>query len=31
MPAALPEDGIASWRDAPPIVLATKDQARADA
>jgi enoyl-CoA hydratase len=31
MPVALPEDGIASWREAPPIVLATKDEARADA
>jgi enoyl-CoA hydratase len=27
--AALPEDGITSWRDAPPIVPAAKDKARA--
>jgi enoyl-CoA hydratase len=31
MPAGLPEDGITSWREAPPIVLATKTEARADA
>ena len=31
MPAGLPEDGITSWREAPAIVLATKDEARADA
>jgi enoyl-CoA hydratase len=31
MPAALPEDGVPSWRDAPPIVPAVKDQVRATA
>jgi enoyl-CoA hydratase len=31
MPAGLPEDGITSWREAAPIVLATKTEARADA
>jgi enoyl-CoA hydratase len=31
MPAGLPEDGITSWREAAPIVLATKSEARADA
>ena len=31
MPVALPEDGIASWREAPPTVLATKAEVRADA
>ena len=30
MPAALPEDGIASWREAPPVVPAVKDKVRAD-
>jgi enoyl-CoA hydratase len=30
MPAALPEDGIAPWREAPPIVLAEKDSVRAE-
>ena len=29
MPAGLPEDGIVSWRDAPPIVPASKDKVRA--
>ena len=29
MPAALPEDGIQSWRDAGPIVPAVKDQVKA--
>jgi enoyl-CoA hydratase len=28
-PAALPEDGIASWKEAPPVVPARKDKARA--
>ena len=28
-PAGLPEDGIANWKEAPPIVRASKDQARA--
>jgi enoyl-CoA hydratase len=31
MPAGMPEDGIQSWREAPPIVLAEKDNVRADA
>jgi len=31
MPAALPEDGIPSWREAPPIVPAVKDLVRAPA
>jgi len=31
MPVALPEDGIASWREAPPTVLAIRDEVRADA
>jgi enoyl-CoA hydratase len=29
MPAGLPEDGITSWREAPPIVPAVKDEVRA--
>jgi enoyl-CoA hydratase len=29
MPAAQPEDGIISWREAPPVVPAVKDQVRA--
>jgi enoyl-CoA hydratase len=29
MPAGLPEDGIVSWKDAPPIVPASKDKVRA--
>lgn len=29
MPAALPEDGITSWREAPPVVPAVKDLVRA--
>lgn len=29
-PAARPEDGIPSWRDAPPIVPSVKDKVRAD-
>jgi enoyl-CoA hydratase len=29
MPAGLPEDGIASWKDAPPIVPAVRDKVRA--
>jgi enoyl-CoA hydratase len=28
MPRGLPEDGIVSWRDAPPVVRAVKDQVR---
>jgi enoyl-CoA hydratase len=28
-PAAQPEDGVASWRDAPPVVPAVKDLVRA--
>jgi enoyl-CoA hydratase len=31
MPAALPEDGVQSWREAPPIVPAVKDLVRAPA
>ena len=31
MPAGMPEDGIASWKEAPPVVLTEKDNARADA
>ena len=31
MPAGLPEDGITSWREAAPIVLATQNEVRADA
>ena len=31
MPAGLPEDGVPSWREAPPIVLAEKDNVRAEA
>jgi enoyl-CoA hydratase len=30
-PVAKPEHGIPSWRDAPPIVPARKDQVRATA
>ena len=30
MPAALPDDGIANWKEAPPIVLAEKDAVRAE-
>ncbi|MET0902548.1 MAG: enoyl-CoA hydratase-related protein, partial [Acidimicrobiales bacterium] len=30
-PVALAEDGIPSWKDAPPIVPAEKDSVRADA
>ena len=29
-PVALPEDGIISWRDAPPVVGAVKDKVRAE-
>jgi enoyl-CoA hydratase len=29
-PVALEEDGIANWRDAPPVAPAVKDQVRAD-
>jgi enoyl-CoA hydratase len=29
MPAGLPEDGIPSWKDAPPIVPTSKDKVRA--
>ena len=31
MPAGLPEDGTPSWREAPPVVPAVKDQVRAPA
>jgi enoyl-CoA hydratase len=31
MPAALPEDGIQSWKDAPPVAPAVKDLVRAPA
>jgi enoyl-CoA hydratase/carnithine racemase len=31
MPAAMEEDGIPNWKTAPPIVLAEKDNVRADA
>jgi enoyl-CoA hydratase len=31
MPAGLPEDGIQSWREAPPVVPAVKDLVRAPA
>jgi enoyl-CoA hydratase/carnithine racemase len=31
MPAALEEDGIPNWKTAPPIVLAEKDNVRAEA
>jgi enoyl-CoA hydratase len=31
MPAALPEDGIQSWREAPPVVPAVKDLVRSPA
>ena len=30
-PAALPEDGVESWKDAPPVVLAAKDEVRTSA
>jgi enoyl-CoA hydratase len=30
-PVALEEDGIANWKDAPPVVVATKDAVRAGA
>jgi enoyl-CoA hydratase len=30
-PAAMPEDGVQSWKDAPPIVLANKDEVRSSA
>jgi enoyl-CoA hydratase len=30
-PAGLPEDGIESWKDAPPVVLAAKDEVRTSA
>jgi enoyl-CoA hydratase len=29
MPAGLPEDGIPSWKDAPPVVPAVKNLVRA--
>ncbi|HLG68249.1 MAG TPA: enoyl-CoA hydratase [Acidimicrobiales bacterium] len=28
-PIAMPEDGVASWKDAPPVVRAVKDKVRA--
>jgi enoyl-CoA hydratase len=30
-PAAMPEDGIQSWKDAPPVVLAKSDEVRSSA
>jgi enoyl-CoA hydratase/carnithine racemase len=30
-PAAMPEDGIQAWKDAPPVVLSTKDEVRSSA
>lgn len=30
-PVAAEEDGIPNWKDAPPIVLATRDEVRAGA
>ena len=30
-PAAMPEDGIQLWKDAPPVVLAAKDEVRSSA
>ena len=30
MPAALPEDGVPSWREAPPVVNAVKNLVRAE-
>jgi enoyl-CoA hydratase len=31
IPAGLPEDGVTSWREAEPVVLAERDTVRADA
>jgi enoyl-CoA hydratase len=31
MPAGMPDDGITPWREAPPVVLAAKDEVRTDA
>jgi enoyl-CoA hydratase/carnithine racemase len=31
MPAGSPEDGIAPWKDAPPVVLASKEEVRSSA
>jgi enoyl-CoA hydratase len=31
MPAGMPEDGIAPWKDAPPVVLASKNDVRSSA
>ena len=31
MPAGMPEDGIAPWKDAPPVVLASKEEVRSSA
>jgi enoyl-CoA hydratase len=30
IPAGLPEDGVTSWREAEPVVLAERDTVRAD-
>lgn len=30
-PAAMPEDGVPAWKDAPPVVLASKDEVRSSA
>jgi len=31
MPAGMPDDGIAPWKDAPPVVLASKEAVRSSA
>jgi enoyl-CoA hydratase len=31
MPAGMPDDGIAPWKDAPPVVLASKEDVRSPA
>ena len=31
MPAGMPDDGIAPWKDAPPVVLASKEEVRSSA
>ena len=31
LPGGMPEDGIESWKDAPPVVLAAKDEVRTSA
>ncbi len=30
IPAGMPEDGVPSWREAPPVVLATRDEVRSE-